>query len=163
MRTGRPKVHGYATRGALSPTYRSWQAMVQRCTDPKADRKGVYIKRGISVCDRWRKFENFLADMGERPTVGHSLDRWPNRDGNYEPGNVRWATSIEQNRNTRSNRIVHYRGQDMPMVAAAELAGLPYGTVMNRVNLLGWSVDRALSTPVRPKLPDGQGARYEPR
>lgn len=68
--------------------------MIQRCTNPKRDRYPVYGGRGITVCVRWRTFENFLEDMGERP-VGRTLDRI-NNDGNYEPGNCRWATAEEQ-------------------------------------------------------------------
>jgi len=74
--------------------------MIQRCTDPNSTGAKNYIERGISVCDRWRTFENFLTDMGERPK-GRTLDRYPNNDGNYEPGNCRWATPSEQVRNSR--------------------------------------------------------------
>jgi hypothetical protein len=72
--------------------------MMQRCYDPNATGYKYWGGRGIVVCERWHVFENFLADMGLRPE-DKSLDRFPNRDGNYEPGNVRWATSIEQNHN----------------------------------------------------------------
>jgi hypothetical protein len=91
--------------------------------------------------------------------TGHSLDRYPNRNGNYEPGNVRWATAKQQNRNKDDNRIVHFNGRSMPASEAAELAGLPYITVVKRLNA-GWGDDRALTQPVRSKLPNGEGARY---
>ena len=88
------------THGAKgTPEYRSWQSMLTRCTNPKYHRWDRYGGRGITVCDRWQTFENFLADMGARP-AGTSLDRFPNPDGNYEPGNCRWATRQQQ----RSNR-----------------------------------------------------------
>jgi hypothetical protein len=76
--------------------------MIARCMNPKAHRYDLYGGRGISVCERWvESFESFLSDMGQRPSDGHSLDRFPDKDGNYEPGNVRWATHQEQMLNRR--------------------------------------------------------------
>jgi len=94
-RDGHPK-HGHATkRFGLSPTYISWVAMKGRCLQPKNEKYPSYGGRGVTICDRWRTFVNFLADMGDRPE-GKTLDRFPNRNGNYEPGNCRWATPQEQ-------------------------------------------------------------------
>lgn len=90
--------HGH-TVGGESPTYITWHNMIQRCTNAAATSYQYYGGRGIRVCERWRKFENFLEDMGERP-MGLTLDREDN-DGNYEPGNCRWATRKEQQHNTR--------------------------------------------------------------
>ena len=81
-------------------TYRSWAMMLSRCRDPFSDRYPYYGARGITVCERWTRFENFLADMGQRP-AGLSLDRIDN-NGNYEHGNCRWATHSEQMLNRRS-------------------------------------------------------------
>lgn len=91
------RTHGH-TSGGISPTYNSWCAMRKRCQNEGANNYDIYGGRGIKVCDRWQKFENFLADMGERPTA-KTLDRYPNKDGNYEPSNCRWATWIEQAQN----------------------------------------------------------------
>jgi hypothetical protein len=95
--------HGHARRQKRTRTYTSWMAMHERCRNSKLKKWKVYGGRGITVCSRWsgeHGFENFLSDMGERPT-GKTLDRFPNGDGNYEPGNTRWATLSEQNNNRR--------------------------------------------------------------
>lgn len=94
-RTGRPPVHG--EHG--SPEYRAWQGMLSRVS-PTAKSRHYYFERGISVCERWGSFENFLADMGRKPSPRHSLDRIDNA-GNYGPGNCRWATPAQQNSNRR--------------------------------------------------------------
>lgn len=90
--------HGHKTGAGRSPEYSSWRNMIARCTNPKNNRFRYYGARGIGVCTRWLLFVNFLADMGSRPP-GTSLDRYPNRHGNYEPGNCRWATPHEQEQN----------------------------------------------------------------
>jgi hypothetical protein len=99
--------HGHARRRpegrAGTPTYYVWAAMVQRCTNPANKEWDRYGGRGITVCSRWRDFRNFLADMGEQPE-GLTLDRIDN-DGGYGPGNCQWATTSEQQRNTRRGRI----------------------------------------------------------
>lgn len=96
--------HGHARKGAISPTWRSWHCMVNRCRNPSVDGYHRYGGRGIKVCDRWENsFENFLADMGERPP-GKTIDRKDN-DGNYEPGNCRWATAKEQTANRRGSSL----------------------------------------------------------
>jgi hypothetical protein len=102
-------------------TYRIWIKMKQRCLNPniEPDIWANYGGRGIKICDRWLKFENFLADMGERPSKEHSIDRIDN-DGHYEPGNCRWATITQQLRNTRRNRFIKINGKRMSVTEAVE-------------------------------------------
>jgi len=102
--------HGHGGRRHViknSGTYSSWRSMFQRCENPKSISFPNYGGRGITICERWREFANFLADMGERP-IGLSLDR-KNNDGNYEPGNCKWSTRREQALNQRPRRH-HKRG-----------------------------------------------------
>lgn len=96
----RRTTHGQTSAGGRAPEYSSWANMHTRCENPNATHYDLYGARGIKVCGRWRSFEAFLADMGPKPTPGHSIDRI-NNDGNYEPGNCRWATDSEQMKNRR--------------------------------------------------------------
>jgi len=134
------------THGARwTPEYNIWCCMLARCHNPRNPGYDNYGGRGIEVCERWRNsFAAFLADLGERPGPSYSIDRKDN-DGNYEPGNVRWATATEQGRNTRANRIVVFNGSRMPLVEACEIAGVSYCTVRTRLDRLGWPVERALT------------------
>lgn len=131
-----------------TPEYRHWVNMLSRCNNPKTPWFNRYGGRGISVCDRWKAdFANFYEDMGQRPTPKHSLDRI-DTDGNYEPGNCRWATISEQARNTSANHMVEVSPGEGPitLAEAAERAPVPYSTVLYRL-IRGWSVQDAVSRP----------------
>lgn len=119
--------------------------MLQRCTNPKKREWPRYGGRGITVCERWLVFENFLADMGERP-AGMTLDR-VNNDGPYSPDNCEWRSQLEQARNMSRNRILTHQGRSMCLAQWAEELGIAQGTLSARLGY-GWSVDRALAEPV---------------
>lgn len=132
-----------------SDEHRIWQYMIQRCHNPNAGNYYLYGGRGIEVCERWREsFEAFYADVGPRPSKDHSLERKNNSKG-YEPGNVVWATRLEQNNNTRRNRRVCYRGRDMTLAQAIRAAGniVNYDTARHRFCDKGWSIETAVETP----------------
>src|SRR5260221_13539157 len=92
------------------PLHSTWLRMRERCRNPKHVSYLRYGGIGVTICKRWDSFENFAADMGPKP-VGTSIDRYPNNKGNYELGNCRWATLIEQNNNRRNNKLITYQGK----------------------------------------------------
>ena len=106
--------HGHARQqtSGVKRTYRIWKAMRKRCLNPNASNYARYGGRGIEVCERWSRYQNFLADMGESPD-GRSIDRI-NNDGNYEPGNCRWATASEQRRNQRPHKTKRSSASPQP-------------------------------------------------
>ena len=125
-----------------------WQAMRKRCYYKKLLQYPDYGGRGIKVCDRWQVFENFYADMGDPPSDTHSIDRIDN-DGDYCPKNCRWATRTEQNNNARRNHVIEYNGESMTIAQWEQKLGFKNGTLGNRINALRWSIERALTTPVK--------------
>lgn len=125
-------------------THLAWQAMLYRCTNPNSDCFHNYGGRGISVCDRWKSFANFFDDMGVCPPQ-RSIDRI-NNDGNYEPGNCRWATIKEQSNNRRTNRFMLLDGRRMTVAQWAEEMGICRETLYQRLSK-GWSDQMALKTP----------------
>lgn len=128
-----------------TPEYLSWAGMFQRCNNANNVRYHRYGARGISVCERWKDFAIFFADMGERPSSAHTLERIDG-NGNYEPGNCKWATKADQNRNKCDNRYIEYKGQRLTVMDASKLAGLSFGGLKFRLNQ-GWDIDRAMETP----------------
>lgn len=140
--------------------YQSWCDMLKRCYRPTSQRYPHYGGRGIAVCDRWRlSFENFLADMGRKPTSSHTLDRI-NVHGNYEPGNCRWATRSEQMRNKQSTRLYPFRGKRRSLAEISELCGVEINALFKRI-ARGWSISRATTLPPqsRPVYYDFHGTR----
>lgn len=132
-----------------SAEYRTWQALRNRCENPNDTKYHLYGGHGIKVCERWREsFANFYADMGPKPSPRHSVER---RDGNgpYSPENCYWATYKQQNRNTSRNRMITFRGETLSLAEWAERTGIGYAALTHRVMRAGWSVERALTTPVK--------------
>lgn len=130
-----------------TPIYGVWLAMRRRCENPSVERYPEYGGRGIKVCERWQKFENFFADMGPRPSDSHSIER-ENNDGDYEPSNCRWATVDEQVYNKRTTRFLTYKGSKITTRRASEIAGIPKSNIFSRL-YNGWSVERAIEEPLR--------------
>lgn len=128
------------------PCYRIWHNIKQRCLNPNRAFFDKYGGRGITICERWMSFENFVADMGPRPP-GCNIDRI-NNDGNYEPGNCRWATMKEQNRNKRTTRFITHRGKTLCLTDWERELGLSRGALRTRL-LNGWDIERALTEPMQ--------------
>lgn len=140
------RTHGHRGPKRTSE-YRAWDAMINRCYRKTAVRYERWGGRGIAVCERWRhSFENFIADMGLKPSPSHSLDRYPNRDGNYEPGNCRWATNSQQVRNSSWFRALTFNGETKTLLEWATTLGGKRSLIDNRLRR-GWPLERALTTP----------------
>lgn len=141
---------GPVTHGASNtPEYQVWLSMRRRCEDPKATRYSNYGGRGICVCVRWQTFENFIADMGSRPSSkegarrsSYSIERI-NNDGNYEPNNCVWATHAQQGTNKRTTRFITIGDRTMTLTEWSKASGVPITTIWNRLNA-GWSAERAV-------------------
>lgn len=116
-------------REARARAYRSWQSMHWRCSSTYPKRR-YYFDRGIAVCARWASFANFYEDMGPRPK-GTTIDR-ENNDKGYEPGNCRWATWSEQQRNRRSNTLITHDGVTRTLIEWSEATGIPADTLQSR-------------------------------
>jgi hypothetical protein len=133
----RTTTHG-ETKNEPTLEYTAWCVMIARCHSPNSAGFAKYGAAGISVCGKWRNsYPEFLGDMGRKPTPRHSLDRFPNQAGNYEPGNVRWATAQQQARNLRTNRNIECWGITQCLSAWAEQIGINPSTLHTRLSSCG--------------------------
>lgn len=145
-------IHGQSVRTKVTREYKAWAEMKHRCYDEKYYLYHRYGGRGIKVCERWLdSFENFYADMGERPSNKHSLDRFPNNDGDYEPNNCRWATQKEQCRNQSKNVLITINGEAKCVSEWAGVYGISEKTIFNRI-YSGWDVIESVTKPKRGSL-----------
>lgn len=128
--------------------YSVWRSMKERCSSPNSQFFYAYGARGISVCERWQKFENFYEDMGDRPSDSHSIDRI-NNDGNYEPGNCRWATAKEQARNKKKTKMATYKDVTKPVSEWIEILGLKPAVIYDRLRR-GWPTKEAFELAINP-------------
>lgn len=145
----RSTVHGHTRNGVETRTYKSWAAMTGRCLNDNGADFPKWGAVGVTICERWRTFENFLADMGERPS-GMTLDRYPNPHGNYEPANCRWATPMQQGQNRRNNARFYFHGEKLTISQIKERAPsvIDDETIRRRVKR-GWPMDEALTRPLK--------------
>lgn len=151
---------GFGTKShGMSKTdeYKIWAGIKKRCLNPKYKEFHLYGGRGITISARWAEsFENFYADMGPRPSKSHSIDRKDN-DGNYEPGNCRWATDVEQSHNSKQVRLVQYEGQLIPIRDLARKINRSYWTVYKLIARRGMPVEDALLA-----LVSSEAAEFDP-
>lgn len=139
--------HGLFRAGpgaSKNPAYKSWMAMIMRCLFPEAKGYSVYGGAGVKIDPKWMIFENFLVDMGPRPSTTHTIDRFPDQKGDYAPGNCRWATPKQQARNKSNTTIVVYMGRSWPLSELTEHLGVRYALVAKRVRA-GWDIHRAVT------------------
>lgn len=146
----RQSAPGYEAHGLAShPLYGVWCAMKQRCNNPNHKNFAEYGGRGVAICERWLSFQNFMDDMGNRPSPAHTIERRDN-NGLYSPENCVWATRSEQNENTRQTKLITFDGVTLSRGKWARRLGLHRKTLACRLDRLGWSVERTLTTPARP-------------
>ena len=138
--------HGHAKPASRSSTYRSWECMRSRCNNPNNPDYKNYGARGIKVCKRWDSYENFLYDMGERPT-GTTLHRI-NNNGNYCKTNCKWADSSEQSRNKNNNRLINHNNKLITLIELSEITKIKYSLLYDRIVRRKWSVEKAISKPL---------------
>jgi len=128
---------------ASTAEYKSWMSMRTRCENASSINYKDYGGRGISICERWKSFENFIADMGKKPGPKYEIDRKDN-EGDYCPENCRWATRRENSRNKRNNRLVEFDGDVQPLIVWCEKFKIPYHRALGRLNR-GWTPEEAFA------------------
>ncbi len=138
--------NGHHVGGQSTRIWKTWKGMMQRCYMASGKSYRDYGGRGIAVCKRWHKFENFLSDMGESPAKGHSLDRIDN-NGNYCLSNCKWSTAKQQARNRRNNKLITYNKQTLCISEWGEQLGVDRKVIASRIRH-GWSIKRTLTTSV---------------
>lgn len=138
----------WAHTGGKTKEYGSWIKMIARCYNPADRHYDRYGGSGIKICDEWlmSSFPRFLAYIGPAPTPQHSVDRYPNQSGNYEPENCRWATKKEQQRNMKSNTFFTYDGKTRTGAEWIEISGIKRHVFWSRVSD-GWTIERIMTTP----------------
>jgi hypothetical protein len=134
---------------SYAPEFIAWQGMKQRCYYEKHNSYKDYGGRGIAVCERWHVFENFYEDMGERPSPDHSIERI-DVNGNYEPGNCKWVTWVEQIRNRRNTVRINYAGESRVLVEVCNELGFPYAIALSRLKS-GIAIDEVFDPEKRKK------------
>lgn len=132
-----------------SPTYSSWKGMKERCTNENNKKYDYYGGRGVTLCERWHSFNNFLEDMGEKPEKNWHIDRI-DVNGNYEPGNCRWITLAENNRNKRTNVVLEFNNESKCLAEWSRETGVSSQLFRYRLSK-GWPIEEALFTPPLPR------------
>lgn len=128
--------HGETRGGVLTAEFRAWSGMKDRCENPSAEKYPRYGGRGIKVCEKWQKYENFLSDMGRKPTPKHSIERVDNDKG-YDPDNCIWATAEVQANNKSTTRILVFEGRSQSLTQWAREFGIKR-SAMRRLVRNGW-------------------------
>jgi hypothetical protein len=137
--------HGESTNGKITKEYGTWRKIKQRCFSKSCKEYLYYGNRGITICNRWLIFANFLDDMGRAPSPKHSIDRIDN-NGNYEPINCKWSTTVEQCNNRRTTRIVSYNGVNVPLSLLCRNENVSYNMVRRRIEK-GYSIESSIHLP----------------
>lgn len=143
------RTHGFTAKDKkwTASEYGVWMSMKSRCSNPRSASYKSYGARGIKVCARWLSFENFIADMGRRPSSKHTLDRI-NTNGNYEPANCRWADQLQQAQTRTNVRMINAFGETLTAAMWARRTGINAMAIRNRLDA-GWSPEDAVSKPLR--------------